>query len=65
MTKYTLETKLEVVQDYLKGKDSYKGVARKHQVTESMVAKWVKRFRQYGLEGLQKKYRGTATCPSS
>jgi transposase len=56
MTKYTLETKLGVVQDYLEGKDSYKGVARKHRVTESMVAKWVKRFRHHGLEGLQKQY---------
>ncbi|GAA3334033.1 hypothetical protein GCM10020331_100410 [Ectobacillus funiculus] len=37
MTKYTLETKLKAVQEYLEGKDSYKGVARKTQFEHDNV----------------------------
>lgn len=56
MTKYTFETKLKAVQDYLEGKDSYKDVARKYNTTKVMVQTWVKQFREHGPEAFQQQY---------
>ncbi|MFC6604965.1 transposase [Ectobacillus funiculus] len=56
MTKYTLETKLKAVQEYLEGKDSYKGVARKHNLNTTMLKKWVRQFRKNGPTAFRQRY---------
>lgn len=56
MTKYSLETKLSAVADYLNSVESFKDIAQKHCVDMTMLKKWVAKFREHGLAGLQKTY---------
>ncbi|MGP9643000.1 IS3 family transposase [Halomonas sp. AOP30-A1-24] len=53
--KYTEHFKLQVVQAFLCGDDSVKGVARQHGLNPSMVRKWVSRYRHNGSSGLRQK----------
>lgn len=55
--KYTERFKLQIVQAFLRGDDSVKGIARQHGLNPSMVRKWVSRYRHSGSSGLcQKPY---------
>ncbi|WP_255258199.1 helix-turn-helix domain-containing protein [Bacillus sp. AFS018417] len=56
MTKYSLETKLAAVHAYLDGVESFQVTAQKHNVNIVMLKKWVAKFREHGLAGLQKGY---------
>ncbi|CAG9612021.1 IS3 family transposase ISBth10 [Bacillus rhizoplanae] len=56
MTKYSLETKLSAVTDYLNNVESFKDIAQKHCVDMTMLKKWVAKFQRHGLAGLQKTY---------
>ncbi|PEM04670.1 IS3 family transposase, partial [Bacillus pseudomycoides] len=56
MTKYSLETKLSAVTDYLNSVESFKDIAQKHCVDMTMLKKWVAKFQRHGLAGLQKTY---------
>jgi transposase-like protein len=53
MTKYSVETKLEAVNAYLDGVESYKTTAEKHQVNVSMLKRWVANFREHGVAAFQ------------
>lgn len=56
MSKYSLKLKLQVVNDYLKGKGGYKFLAKQYQIkNESQVKQWVKLYKEFGEEGLERK----------
>jgi len=57
MAKYSVETKMAVVQYYVKGNDSYKGTANHFGVNKSDVIKWVAAYKNNGTEGLIVKNR--------
>ena len=58
-TQYTLEFKLNVVNLYLTGEMSYQSLANELKINNlSMIARWVKDFREKGIEGLKPKKRG-------
>jgi transposase len=56
MTKYSLETKLEAVYDYLDSTESIRDIAQKYNVSKSLLNIWVTKFRQHGLAAFQKTY---------
>ena len=59
-TQYTLEFKLNVVNLYLTGEMSYQSLANELKINNpSMIARWVKDFREKGIEGLKPKKRGS------
>ena len=55
MSKYNLETKLQIVADYIAGEGGYKRLAKKYQVDRSNIKRWVHNYQDFGLEGLQPK----------
>ena len=58
-TKYTLEFKLNVVNLYLTGEMSYQSLANNLKINDpSIITRWVKDFREKGIEGLKPKKRG-------
>ena len=57
--KYTLEFKLNTVNLYLIGEMSYQSLANELKINNPpMIARWVKEFREEGIEGLKPKKRG-------
>ena len=47
---YSKKFKLQVIQDYLEGKDSYEGLTNKYNIlSSSIVTKWVKKYND-GIE---------------
>lgn len=57
--KYTLEFKLNAVDLYLTGEMSYQSLANEFKINNpSIIARWVKEFREEGIEGLKSKKRG-------
>src|SRR3954466_4428616 len=56
MTKYSLETKLATVEDYLNGVESFKDIAQKHNVGVTVLQGWVAKFREHGIDAFQNKY---------
>ena len=56
---YSLDFKLNVVDLYLTGEMSYQNLANEFKINNlSMIARWVKEFREEGIEGLKPKKRG-------
>ena len=56
---YTLEFKLNVVKLYLAGEMSYQSLANELKINNpSIITRWVKDFREKGIEGLKSKKRG-------
>ena len=56
---YSLDFKLNVVDLYLTGKMSYQNLANEFKINNlSIIARWVKEFREEGIEGLKPKKRG-------
>ena len=57
--KYPFEFKLNAVNLYLTGEMSYQSLANELKINNPpMIAKWVKEFREEGIEGLKAKKRG-------
>jgi transposase len=56
MTKYDERFKLSVVQQSLDGKGSYTTLAHRHGLVQSLVRRWVQRYRMRGAEAFQKKF---------
>lgn len=56
MTKYSLETKLAAVLQYLEGKETSRKVAQAHNVNRWMLEKWTARFQKHGMEAFQGTY---------
>ena len=58
-TQYTLEFKLNVVNLYLTGEMSYQSLANELKINNpSIITRWVKDFREKGIEGLKPKKIG-------
>ncbi len=56
---YSLDFKLNIVNLYLTGEMSYQSLANEFKINNpSMIARWVKEFRDKGIEGLKPKKRG-------
>ena len=51
----TPEEKEEIVQEYLNGRVGYREVAKAHGVRPNIFFRWVKKYREAGVEGLQSK----------
>ena len=66
-TQYALEFKLNVVNLYLTGEMSYQSLANELKINNpSIITRWVKDFREKGIEGLKPKKRGRpSTMPKS
>ncbi len=63
---YTLDFKLEVVELYLKNEMSYQALANELKINNpSIIARWVKEFREQGIEGLKNKKRGRPSSMDS
>lgn len=59
MSKYNLDFKLNVVDLYLTREMSYQSLANELKINNpAMIAKWVKEFREEGIEVLKEKKRG-------
>ncbi|MEK1965681.1 transposase, partial [Latilactobacillus sakei] len=53
MTKYSKKLKIRVVQDYLTSPIGYRLIAKKYGIkSSSSVLFWVRRYKTFGLEGL-------------
>ena len=58
-SKYSFEFKLNTVNLYLTGEMSYQSLANELKINNpSMIVRWVKEFREEGIEGLKPKKRG-------
>ena len=56
MAKYSDEFKLKIVKEYLSGKFSYRKLANKYgMVASTQVIEWVRAYKEFGSEGIQKK----------
>ncbi len=56
---YSLDFKLKVVNLYLTGEMSYQSLANEMKINNpSIIVRWVKDFREEGIEGLKPKRRG-------
>ncbi|WP_342598924.1 IS3 family transposase [Psychrobacillus sp. FSL H8-0483] len=56
MSKYTVEVKLQAVERYLTGNESYQTIAESIGVAKSQVITWVKLFEAHGEKGFKKGY---------
>lgn len=57
MTKYDLELKITIVNEYLSGTISYPYLAKKYRIRVSDIQDWVMIYKTNGIEGLKpKKY---------
>ena len=54
----TPEEKEVIVLEYLNGKAGRKTVAAVHGISKSLLQKWIKRYREKGVEGLRSKTGG-------
>lgn len=55
MTKYSSELKVQIVSDYLNGRNSCNGLSKKYNIAASIIRAWVKAAELNGLESLKVK----------
>jgi transposase len=55
MSKYSIELKLEVIDHFLSGDDSFRSTAERFGVGESDVRKWVAAYQIHGAQSLMKR----------
>ena len=51
----TSEEKEAIVLEYMSGKAGYEMIAANHGIAESLLRKWIKKYRESGIEGLRSK----------
>lgn len=56
MKKYPLEIKLAAVNTYLEGAESIRKLAKKYNVSKSMLHRWILKYQIHGVAGLQESY---------
>jgi transposase-like protein len=62
MTKFTPEQKLDAVQRYLEGKESYLTIANIFKTSDSLIRNWVMQYESHGVEiFLKKSYTSYST----
>ncbi len=49
----TLQERIEIVKDYLGHDDSYKEVAERNRVSYYQIYRWVKKYKEKGIKGLE------------
>ena len=54
MAKYSYELKKKIVEEYLNGNASHKILAKKYQIGESQIRRWVNNYKHFGDEGLMR-----------
>ena len=60
MSKYSLELKLMIVQDYLKGSGGYEFLADKYGIADKwQVKRWIKAYEKLGVDGLKRSRQQT------
>lgn len=62
MSKHDERFKWQVVEQCLPLETSIGSVARHHELDYSMVRRWVERYKEHGLAGLQAKHRGRCSA---
>jgi len=56
MAKFTVETKIKAVREYLAGHESKKEIARRYGVNQKGLRQWIELYRHHGEDGLRKRY---------
>ncbi|MFD3450254.1 helix-turn-helix domain-containing protein [Microbacteriaceae bacterium 4G12] len=56
MAKFSFEAKLNAVQDYLEGTESYRDIGKRIGIDHKAIAKWVALYKTYGINGLKPGY---------
>ena len=51
----TPEEKEAIVLEYLNGRVGYKEVAKAHEIDKELFYRWIKKYREAGVKGLQSK----------
>jgi transposase len=54
MAKYSFEFKRMVVNEYLSGQGGWRYLSKKHNLTRSLIQKWVLNYNHFGEEGLMR-----------
>ncbi|SFO40866.1 Transposase and inactivated derivatives, partial [Anaerocolumna aminovalerica] len=55
MAKYSFEFKKKIVTEYLEGKDSSNGLAKKYGIPQGkMVRNWISNYNEFGDDGLRR-----------
>ncbi|WP_139365065.1 IS3 family transposase [Litchfieldia alkalitelluris] len=54
--KYPLEIKIAAVNEYLEGGESIRQTAQKYNVNKTMLHRWVAKFQNHGISGLEETY---------
>ena len=54
MAKYSFEFKRMVVNEYLSGQGGWRHLSKKHNLTRSLIQKWVLNYNHFGEEGLMR-----------
>ncbi|MFA2811474.1 helix-turn-helix domain-containing protein [Bacillus mycoides] len=52
MNKFSLDTKINAIEHYLYGMDSYKTTAKKLKVNISRLKEWVALYQEHAIDGL-------------
>lgn len=56
MSKYSVEFKLKVINEYMYGNSSYNSLCKKYKIpSSSQLREWINQYEQHGEEGLQNK----------
>ncbi|WP_243355915.1 transposase, partial [Bacillus litorisediminis] len=55
MKKYSLETKLEAVNVYLNGAESLRTVAKRFNISKSMLCRWAAKYQEHGISAFQER----------
>jgi len=58
-----MDIKIELIKDWNAGHFSITDLSQKYMVSRPTVYKWLKRYRQFGIEGLQEQSRAPKQCP--
>lgn len=54
MSKYSVELKLKIVNEYLEGKKSFKDLEKEYKIKDCMINRWFSRYMLHGVAGLMK-----------
>ena len=53
--RWTTEEKFKIISCYINGDGSLNALAKRFKCTRGMIRRWTSAYRQYGIEGLQKR----------
>lgn len=51
--RWTVEDKKQLIEEYYREEIGYRSFAQQHDISPSLFATWLKKFRENGVEGLQ------------